>query len=90
MFRPWRRRGVKGFEMTSWSGLAAPAATPPDIVARLNAEVRRAIAVPQVKTRLESFGGDVRAMTPEEMRTLVAEQLALWSRVARENNIRAE
>ena len=82
--------GLKGFEMTSWSGLAAPAATPPDIVARLNAEVRRAIEVPQVKTRLESFGGDVRAMTPEEMRALVAEQLALWSRVARENNIRAE
>ena len=82
--------GVHGFEMTSWSGLAAPAGTPLDIVARLNAEVRRAIEVPQVKSRLESFGGDVRAMTPDEMRALVAEQLALWSRVARENNIRAE
>ena len=46
--------------------------------------------VDELRARLESFGGDVRAMTPEEMRTLVAEQLALWSRVARENNIRAE
>ena len=82
--------GVPGFEMTSWSGLAAPAGTPADIVAQLNAEVRRSIEVPQVKSRLESFGGDVRAMAPDEMRTLVADQLALWSRVARENNIRAE
>jgi tripartite-type tricarboxylate transporter receptor subunit TctC len=81
---------LPGFEMTSWTGLAAPAETPPDIVARLNGEVRRAIKVPQVKSRLEGFGGDVRAMAPDEMRALVTDQLALWSRVAREANIRAE
>jgi tripartite-type tricarboxylate transporter receptor subunit TctC len=82
--------GVPGFEMTSWSGLALPPGTSTDVVARLNTEVRRAIEVPQVKSRLESFGGDVRAMAPDEMRTLVASQLALWARVAREANIRAE
>ncbi len=82
--------GVPGFEMTSWSGLATTAGTPGPIIARLNTEVRRAIEVPQVKSRLESLGGDVRAMSPEEMRTLVASQLALWSRVAREQNIQVE
>jgi tripartite-type tricarboxylate transporter receptor subunit TctC len=82
--------GVPGFEMTSWSGLATKAGTPGPIIARLNTEVRRAIEVPQVKSRLESLGGDVRAMSPEEMRTLVASQLALWSRVAREQNIQVE
>ena len=82
--------GVPGFEMTLWSGLATTAGTPGPIIARLNTEVRRAIEVPQVKSRLESLGGDVRAMSPEEMRTLVASQLALWSRVAREQNIQVE
>jgi tripartite-type tricarboxylate transporter receptor subunit TctC len=82
--------GVPGFEITSWTGLAVATGTPNDIVQRLNAEVRRAIAVPQVKSRLESLGGDVRAMSPDEMRALVASQLALWSRVAHEANIRME
>jgi tripartite-type tricarboxylate transporter receptor subunit TctC len=82
--------GVPGFEMMSWTGLATRAGTPPPIIARLNAEVRRAIAVPQVKSRLESLGGDVRAMTPDEMRALVAGQLALWARVAREQNIQVD
>jgi len=82
--------GVTGFEMTSWSGLATTAGTPMPIISRLNTEVRRAIDVPQVKSRLESLGGDVRAMSPEEMRALVASQLTLWSRVAREQNIQVE
>jgi tripartite-type tricarboxylate transporter receptor subunit TctC len=82
--------GVPGFEITSWTGLAAPAGTPAAIVSRLNTEMRRAIEVPQIKTRLESLGGEVRATTPAEMRALVASQLALWARVAREQKIQVE
>ena len=44
--------------MTSWSGLAAPAGLPDAITKQLNAEVRRPIAVPEVKARLESLGGE--------------------------------
>ena len=82
--------GVPGFEVTSWSGLAAPAGLPEAIIKQLNAEVRRAIAVPEVKARLESLGGDATAMSPEEMRALVERQLALWSRVAREQHIQLD
>jgi tripartite-type tricarboxylate transporter receptor subunit TctC len=82
--------GAPGFEMISWTGVATTAGVPPDIIARLNAEVRRAIEVPQVRARLESLGGDVRATSPQEMRDLVASQLALWARVAREANIQVE
>src|SRR5262245_42108687 len=82
--------GVPGFEVTSWTGLAAPAGTPPAIVSRLNAEMRRALEMPQVKTRLESLGGEVRATTPDDMRALVASQLAIWARVAREQKIQVE
>jgi tripartite-type tricarboxylate transporter receptor subunit TctC len=81
------QEGIPGFEVISWTGLAGPAKLPKPIVDRLNAELRRAIAVPEVKATLESMGGDPRATTPAEMRALVASQLATWSRLAKEANI---
>src|SRR5262245_2940186 len=80
-------QGIHGFEVISWTGLAGPAKLPAPIVDRLNAELRRAIAVPDIKSRLESMGGDPRATTPAEMRALVASQFATWSRLAKEANI---
>ena len=81
------QEGIPGFEVISWTGLAGPARLPPAIVDRLNAELRRAIAAPDVKAKLEAMGGDPRATTPAEMRALVASQLATWSRLAKEANI---
>lgn len=83
-------QGVSGFEVISWTGLAGPAKLPKAIVERLNAELRRAVAVPEVKARLESMGGDPRGTTPEAMRDLVASQLATWTRLAKEANIQIE
>jgi tripartite-type tricarboxylate transporter receptor subunit TctC len=82
--------GAPGYEVISWSGFAAPAATPKPIVDRLNAEVRRTLAVPSVKTRIEALGGDARPTAPEEMRALVARQVALWAKLAREANIETQ
>jgi tripartite-type tricarboxylate transporter receptor subunit TctC len=79
--------GFPGFEVISWTGLAGPAKLPKPVVERLNAEVRRAVAVPEVKGRLEGMGGDARPTTPEEMRALVARQLATWTRLAKETNL---
>jgi tripartite-type tricarboxylate transporter receptor subunit TctC len=81
------QEGIPGFEVISWTGLAGPAKLPRPIVDRLNAEVRRAVALPDVKGKLESMGGDPRATTPAEMRALVASQLATWTRLAKEANI---
>jgi tripartite-type tricarboxylate transporter receptor subunit TctC len=80
-------QGIPGFEVISWSGLAGPAKLPKPIVDKLNAELRRAIAVPDVKGKLESMGGDPRATTPAEMRALVASQLATWTRLANDASI---
>jgi tripartite-type tricarboxylate transporter receptor subunit TctC len=80
-------QGIPGFEVISWTGLAGPAKLPAPIVERLNAELRRAISVPDVKSKLESMGGDPRATTPAEMRALVADQFATWTRLAKEANI---
>jgi tripartite-type tricarboxylate transporter receptor subunit TctC len=79
--------GFPDFEVISWTGLAAPAGVPKPIVDRLNAELRRAIAAPEVKRKLEAMGGDARATTPAEMRTLVEDQLATWTKLARDARI---
>jgi len=79
--------GVAGFDVNSWTGIATVAGTPPAIVARLHAEVQRVLALPEVKRRLADFGGEARGTSPDEMRTLVQDQLDLWARVAREANI---
>jgi tripartite-type tricarboxylate transporter receptor subunit TctC len=84
------QQGIPGFEVISWTGLAGPAKLPPPVLARLNAEVRRALAVPDIKSKLESMGGDPRGTTPEEMRALVASQYATWSRLAKSANISIE
>jgi tripartite-type tricarboxylate transporter receptor subunit TctC len=79
--------GIPGFEFISWTGLAGPGNLPMPIVSRLNAEMRNAIGVPEVKSRLEALGGDPRATTPEEMKALVARQYEAWKKLARETNI---
>jgi tripartite-type tricarboxylate transporter receptor subunit TctC len=61
------QEGIPGFEVISWTGLAGPARLPPALVEKLNAELRRAIAAPDVKTKLEAMGGDPRATTPDEI-----------------------
>jgi tripartite-type tricarboxylate transporter receptor subunit TctC len=67
--------------------VAGPANLPKPVVDRLNAEVRRALAVPDVKSKLEAMGGDARATTPDEMKTLVARQYATWQKLAKEANL---
>src|SRR3954468_6887214 len=80
-------QGIPGFEVISWTGLAGPAKLPKLIVDKLNAEVRRVIAVPDLKSKLETMGGDARGTTPAEMRALVMSQFATWSKLAKEANI---
>jgi tripartite-type tricarboxylate transporter receptor subunit TctC len=82
--------GVRPFDVISWTAVALPAGVRKAVLDRLQAEVRRAIALPEIRSKLESMGGEVRASTPAEMRALVAAQLALWKRVVQEQNIRAE
>ena len=79
--------GIRGFEVISWTGLAGPAGLPTSIIDRLNAGVRRAVDVPEVRRRLESMGGEPRATTPAQMRELVASQFATWVKLAKDANI---
>jgi tripartite-type tricarboxylate transporter receptor subunit TctC len=78
---------VPGFEVISWTGLAGPPNLPKPIVDRLNAELRKALAVPDVKQKLEAMGGDPRATTPDEMKALVQRQYDTWKKLAAEANL---
>jgi tripartite-type tricarboxylate transporter receptor subunit TctC len=82
--------GLNTFEVISWTGIATTAGVSKQILNRLHAEVTRTIAVPDIRDRLQSMGGEVRGTTPSEMRALVTSQLALWTKVAREQNIQGE
>ena len=80
-------QGVTGYDVQSWAGLMAPVGTPRPLVDRLNAELQKALLVPAVKTRLEEMGGEVRGSTPDEMRTMVANQTQKWIQVVNEAKI---
>ena len=79
--------GIPGVEVTSWTGLAAPHGTPRPVVERLNQELHRVIALPDVRARLESFGGEVRGNSPDEMKAQVAGEVARWTKVVQEAGI---
>ena len=54
---------LKGFDVRTWFGLAGPAGMPKDVVERLNAEMRKALAVPEVRQKLEAVGGEISPST---------------------------
>jgi tripartite-type tricarboxylate transporter receptor subunit TctC len=82
--------GLPGFEFNSWFALMAPAHTPKPIIARLNAEVLKALADPDVRARLDAQGLTVRGSSPEELGIATRAQLAKYARVMKEANIRNE
>ncbi|MGJ7572397.1 Bug family tripartite tricarboxylate transporter substrate binding protein [Variovorax sp. RB2P76] len=73
--------GTPGFQVASWNALAAPARTPPDVIARLNKEVLAALASPEVKKRLQNLGVEPRGSTPQEQAQLLDSEIARWSAV---------
>ena len=82
--------GLPGYEVMSWTGIAAPAGIPRLIAERLHSEVLRAISVPEVRARLESFGAEVRGSTPAETRALLERNIALWAKVGKDAKIELE
>ena len=82
--------GVKDFETVAWFGLLAPPGTPRDIVARLNAEALKALAIPEVRQRLLDGGSDVIGNSPEEADRFLKSEIARWGSVIRAANIKAD
>ena len=82
--------GLPGFFFNSWFAMLAPAGTPKEIVARLNAEVVKAIGDAEVRRKLEELGFAVRGSTPEELGAMTRDQLAKYARVIKQMGIANE
>jgi tripartite-type tricarboxylate transporter receptor subunit TctC len=73
-----KEAGVEGYNVTSWSGISAPAKTPRVLVERIAHEVARAVAVPELRQKLLDMGIEARACTPAEARALMISDIAKW------------
>ena len=81
--------GLPGFEAATWFALVAPAGTPHDVRARLNAEVKRALDLPDVKQRFADLGMTAEDSTPERLDAYIKSEIAKWTKVIKEADIRA-
>jgi tripartite-type tricarboxylate transporter receptor subunit TctC len=82
--------GVKDFDMDSWAALFAPAGTPPDVIARLNTELRKIIDNPETKARMASLGFEAFSSSPEELGEFTKVQLVKWTKMIKEAGIEPE
>ncbi|MDP9877896.1 tripartite-type tricarboxylate transporter receptor subunit TctC [Variovorax boronicumulans] len=75
--------GMKNFTATNWFGVAAPKGTPPAIIDKMQAEVKRALRSPELKARFEEQGATVGGMSPSEFQAFVRSQTQEWGRVVK-------
>jgi tripartite-type tricarboxylate transporter receptor subunit TctC len=83
-------QGFKGSGYNFWVGLFAPAGTPPAIVARLNAEVKKALEAPELKERMAALGADASPTTPADLDAIVAREVKENAELAKLANIKLQ
>lgn len=81
---------VPGMEMSAWQGIVVPAGTPAPIVARLNAEIRKALESADVRSKLAAQGTEILGSTADEYGAYIRSELQRWSRLVRETGAKAD
>jgi tripartite-type tricarboxylate transporter receptor subunit TctC len=82
--------GVPGFDVFSWFGFFVPAKTPPDVIARINADTNAALIYAPVKSRFEELGANPKGSTPAGLAAFLKSEIDKWGPVIREAKIRVE
>jgi tripartite-type tricarboxylate transporter receptor subunit TctC len=83
--------GIKGFDISQWQGFLAPAGTPNAIVARLNAEIVKALQLPDVRDRLATKGGnEIVSGTPDDLAALIRSDLQKYAKLIKDAHIPAQ
>ncbi len=82
--------GYPDINLPGWAGMFVPAATPPDIVAKLSEAVREVVAMPDVQARIYEMGFEPMATSPTEFTSHLDSELEKWGKVVKENNIKLE
>lgn len=83
-------QGIKGFDVSSWYGIYAPAGLPRELVGKLNAAFNEALRTPEIRDQLSSQGWTVTGGTPEQFANFTQAELDRWARVVKAANVRIE
>lgn len=83
-------QGIKNFNIDSWFALYAPAGTPPDVVKKLNTEINKILARPEVQKKAEDSGTFIEQMTPAQLATFTKKEYDFWGKVIQNASITAE
>jgi tripartite-type tricarboxylate transporter receptor subunit TctC len=82
--------GLPGFDVKTWNGVVAPAATPKPIVDKLSAEIAAMLVLPAIKEKLDALGTTTMISTPEQFSAMIKSEIALYLKVIKSANIRIE
>ncbi len=82
--------GYPGFEAPAWWAVLAPAKTPADVVKRMNEELNKALKNPEVAKKLDAQGIDIMGGTPAQASAFIDKQMTIWSKVVKDNGIKAD
>ena len=82
--------GIPGYEFVSWYMLLAPAKTPPAIVERVNADLRKIATLPDFRQKIEDIGGEATSMNQKQVADYLNGEFTRWAKVVKERNIKAD
>jgi tripartite-type tricarboxylate transporter receptor subunit TctC len=82
--------GYKGFDAVTWFGFLAPAGTPKEVVARLNAEFNKALQQPELRKKLGDEGAEAAGGTPEQFASLIKDDMVRWGKVVKESGAKVD
>jgi tripartite-type tricarboxylate transporter receptor subunit TctC len=82
--------GLPGFEAAAWQGIVVPTGTPSDIIQKLNAEVNKALAHPDIRARLAAQGADILGGTPAEYAAYLRSEMPRWTKAVKDSGAKAE
>jgi tripartite-type tricarboxylate transporter receptor subunit TctC len=82
--------GFPGFEATAWFGIIGPRGMPKDVVDRINASLRKALARPEVQKQLGAQGLELTPSSPEEFRSTLKSEMTKWASVIKEAGVKLE
>lgn len=82
--------GYKGFEAVTWFGILGPAKLPRGVVAKLNADINKALKDPELQMKLNAQGADIRGSTPEQFGKLIRDDIARWGAIVKDSGAKID
>ncbi len=82
--------GLRGYNVTSWQGVLAPAKTPPEIIAKLNEELTKVLRTPEMRTRMGELGLEIVASSPEQFAQHLRSETQKYARIVKESGAKVD